>query len=271
MKCGVMIRTMGPQSTREIIQQCAQSAEQLGFDSLILPDHLCIPPDETEGSGGRYLEVLITLGFLAGVTERIRLGLGVLVMPYRPPILIAKQIATAQELSGERVILGAGAGWLRGEFAALGLSFERRGKLTNEALATLIDLFDPESNPAPGVKGPFVFSPRPARPPIWVGGHSPAAIERALRYGDGWYPMLGTGKIGPAVAQIQREAQKRVREPLQIIAGMVFSPDAPDQTRVRLDELAQAGVDYVIAHFGRYADADEFARAAEIFMRIAQS
>jgi hypothetical protein len=83
--------------------------------------------------------------------------------------------------------------------------------------------------------------------------------------------MLGAAQIGPAVAQIQREARKRAREPLQIIAGMVFSPHAPYQTRLRLDELAQAGVDYVIAHFGRYADANEFARAAENFMRIAQS
>lgn len=101
MKCGVTIRTMGPQSTQDIIQQCAQSAEQLGFDSLILLDHLCIPPDETEGSGGRYLEALITLGFLNPALDHgARDGSSVIsVLPrrYRMTILMLKECRAPEE------------------------------------------------------------------------------------------------------------------------------------------------------------------------------
>ncbi|MEA2681587.1 MAG: hypothetical protein QOK03_3309, partial [Candidatus Binataceae bacterium] len=80
MKYAIAIRNMGPQSTRQTIRACARTAEQLGFDAVFVSDHLCIPPDETEGSGGRYLDVLATLAFLAGATERIRLGVSVLVL-----------------------------------------------------------------------------------------------------------------------------------------------------------------------------------------------
>src|ERR1700741_3581220 len=113
MKFGVAIRNMGPQSNRTTIRACVRIAEQAGFDGLFLSDHLCIPPDQTEGSGGRYLDVLGTLAFVAGATQRIRLGLFVLVLPYRPAVFTAKPIATIQELSAERMILGVGSGWMR--------------------------------------------------------------------------------------------------------------------------------------------------------------
>ena len=106
MKFGVAIRNMGPQSSRTAIRACARIAEQAGFDALFVSDHLCIPPDQVEGSGGRYLDVLATLAFLAGATERIRLGVSVLVVPYRPAVLTAKQIATldGHEASVERIL-----------------------------------------------------------------------------------------------------------------------------------------------------------------------
>ena len=134
MKFGIAIRNMGPQSNRTTIRACARIAEQAGFDALFLSDHLCIPPDQTEGSGGRYLDVLATLAFIAGATEKIRLGVSVLVVPYRPAVLTAKQVATIQELSGERMILGIGVGWMKPEFDALGVEFRRRGAITDETL-----------------------------------------------------------------------------------------------------------------------------------------
>ncbi len=100
-----------------------------------MSDHLCIPPDQTEGSGGRYLDVLATLAFLAGATDRIRLGVSVLVLPYRPAVLTAKQIATIQELSGDRMILGVGVGWMKPEFDALGVDLKKRGAISTETLA----------------------------------------------------------------------------------------------------------------------------------------
>src|ERR1700687_483697 len=105
MKFAVAIRNMGPQSTRQTIRACTHVAEQLGFDALFVSDHLCIPPDDTEGSGGRYLDVLATLAYLAGATDRIRLGVSVLVAPYRPAGVKAKKIPTIQELSGQRMCL----------------------------------------------------------------------------------------------------------------------------------------------------------------------
>src|SRR5580658_3305145 len=109
MKFGVAIRNMGPQSNRKTITACAKIAEQAGFDALFVSDHLCIPPDQTEGSGGRYLDVLATIAFLAGLTERIRIGISVLVLPYRPAVLTSRQLAAIQELSGERMILATGS------------------------------------------------------------------------------------------------------------------------------------------------------------------
>src|SRR6266446_8370659 len=125
---------MGPQSTRATIRACAAAAESLGYDALFFSDHLCIPPDQTEGSGGRYLDAVTALAFVAGVTDRIRIGISVLVLPYRPAVLTAKQLATIQELSGERVILGVGSGWMKPEFDALGIDFKLRGKITDETL-----------------------------------------------------------------------------------------------------------------------------------------
>src|SRR5713226_10162895 len=132
---------MGPQATRATIRTCAAAAESLGYDALFVSDHLCIPPDETEGSGGRYLDVLATLAYLAGATDRIRLGVSVLVVPYRPAVLTAKQVATIQELSGERMILGVGVGWMKREFEALGVEKRMRGRLTDETLAVFHHLF----------------------------------------------------------------------------------------------------------------------------------
>src|SRR5258705_3437954 len=108
MKFAVAIRKMGPQSSHTTIRACARIAEEVGFDALFVSDHLCIPPDQTEGSGGRYLDVLATLAFIAGATDKIRLGISVLVVPYQPAVVTAKQVATIQELSGERLGLGVG-------------------------------------------------------------------------------------------------------------------------------------------------------------------
>src|SRR5262249_30015125 len=142
MKYGIAVRNMGPQSSRDGFRECVRIAEQNGFDAIFLSDHLCIPPDQTEGSGGRYLDVLTALAFAAGATQRIRLGISVLVLPYRPAVLTAKQIATIQELSGERMILGVGVGWMKPEFDALGVDLRKRGKLSTETLRVIHHLFD---------------------------------------------------------------------------------------------------------------------------------
>jgi alkanesulfonate monooxygenase SsuD/methylene tetrahydromethanopterin reductase-like flavin-dependent oxidoreductase (luciferase family) len=100
MKLGAVVRTMGPQSTRDLVGGCARAAEEAGLDEIWVVDHIAIPPDDAEGSDGRYLDPLATLAFLAGVTSRIGLGTAVLILPYRPALPTAKWIAAIQELSG---------------------------------------------------------------------------------------------------------------------------------------------------------------------------
>ena len=137
MKLGLYLRNMGPQSVRPLIADAARAAEEAGIDDLWVADHLALAPEDSEGSGGRYLEPLATLAFLAGITERVGLGVGVLIVPYRPALLSAKWVATIQELSGERLILGVGVGWMDKEFRALGADPRRRGATTDATLAFL--------------------------------------------------------------------------------------------------------------------------------------
>lgn len=268
MKFGVAIRNMGPQSTCETIKACAQIAERSGFDGLFFSDHLAVPPDQTEGSMGRYLDALTTLGFVAGITSRIRLGVSVLILPYRPAVLTAKQIATVQELSGGRMILGTGVGWMKGEFEALGIDLHKRGALTTETLRVIHHLFETDAAPYSGELvrfPPFVFLPRPKRPPIWIGGSGPAAVARVLEFGDGWHPMLPSAELKTAVAALTEKARAANRGQLEIVVrrGLKLDDLAADRQRLSADE--QAGATYFIFDPGRYADQVEFAKRVEIF------
>jgi probable F420-dependent oxidoreductase len=268
MKVGVVIRNMGPQATKQIIGGCAKAAEDAGFDAAFVVDHLAIPPDQTEGSGGRYFEPLITLGYIAGMTERIRIGISVLVMPYRPAVLTAKQLATLQELSGDRIILGAGVGWLRPEFEALGVDPRKRGALTNETLAVIHKLFanDVNSHDGTHVKFPeFVFAPRPARPPIWVGGAGEKALERTLQFGDGYYPIgLKPPELIEVKTYLTEEAKKRGRAVPEIITGGMIRED-PIAMLDRINMVKEAGADYYVLGLGRYENADTFKRSIDKF------
>jgi probable F420-dependent oxidoreductase len=270
MKYAVAVRNMGPQSNRATLRACARIAEQAGFDALFVSDHLCIPPDQTEGSGGRYLDVLATLAYLAGATDKIRLGVSVLVVPYRPAVLTAKQVATIQELSGERMILGIGVGWMRPEFDALGADLRKRGAVTDETLKVLHHLFSAD---VPGayhgalVQFPsFVFLPRPKRPPIWIGGNSPAAIKRVLKFGDGWHPMLPAAELKAKVEELNAAARAAGRHAPEIIVRRGLKLDDPDAARAKVTAEKEAGATYFILDLGRYPDDRAFAKSVETFM-----
>ena len=112
MQFGIALRLMGTAANASVLRESARRAEEAGLDALWVPDHIAIPPDDAEGSGGRYLDPLTSLAWLASATERMRIGTAVLVLPYRPPLPTAKAIATIQELSGGRLELGVGVGWM---------------------------------------------------------------------------------------------------------------------------------------------------------------
>jgi len=265
MKLGLYLRNMGPQSTRDTLVACARAAEEAGIDDLWVADHIAIPPDDAEGSGGRYLDPLATLAFLAAATSRIGLGTGVLVLPYRPPLPTAKWVATIQELSGGRLLLGVGAGWMDAEFRAVGVPQGQRGRVTDSTLAFLHTCFAHDEVVLNGQ--PFLFRPRPARPPIFVGGAPPHALRRTVRFGDGWMPIGADPEQLRAPIDELRAAAARAEKPRPEVIVLTALPlDDPPRAVDRVRAFAAVGATRVV-HGWRYPDAAAFARAAETMAR----
>jgi probable F420-dependent oxidoreductase len=243
MEFGFSLPGRGPLAGAETIQKLATKAESLRFSSLFVTDHVVLPasmarstyPYSTTGQlpGGAaqdYLEPLVTLGWLARVTSRIRLGTSVLVLPYRHPLLVAKMLATVDRLSGGRVILGAGVGWLREEFEALAAPpFEARGAVTDEYIALMRAAWttDPVTFDGRYARVRAVHAlPKPAQRrgiPIWIGGHTDAAVRRAAALGDAWHPialrppgLLFPDEYAKRVTQLRAWAQEAGRDPKSI-------------------------------------------------------
>ncbi len=206
VKRGFQVLNAGPLATRENVVEAARRAEALGYDSLVVTDHIVIPrriesryPYNATGRiavppDADYLEPLSMLCFLAGATTRIRFGPSVLVLPYRNPVLTAKMLATIDVLSGGRLFVGVGVGWMSEEFEVMGSPpFEARGAVADEWLQLFIKLWT-EDNPV--FEGTFYrvrdigCFPKPVQkphPPIFVGGNSRPAIRRAAKYGQSWH------------------------------------------------------------------------------------
>jgi alkanesulfonate monooxygenase SsuD/methylene tetrahydromethanopterin reductase-like flavin-dependent oxidoreductase (luciferase family) len=181
MRIGVNVPNFGPGTDPGVLHRWAQTVEGLGFDLLMVSDHVVVTPDVAEQYTEPFYEPFTTLAWLAGVTERIRLGTTVLIVPYRHPLLTARMAANLDALSGGRLVLGVGVGWARQEFAALGVPFSRRGALTDEYLRAIRAAW------ADG--GDYVGG---GAVPLWVGGNSDAGMRRAIRLGDAWHPLRFT-------------------------------------------------------------------------------
>ena len=181
--------------------QMAVDAEAAGFESVWVADHLVVPeqidtpfPYASDGNSGmtpgtEIFDPWVLLSFIAAATHRIRLGTFVYILPLRHPFVTAKAAASLQILSRERLLLGAGVGWLSEEYEAMGLEFRRRGRQTAEAIELIRKLWDRETVSSDGPEYRFDsvgMAPRPTRIPIHLGGHSEVAIDRATRLGDGW-------------------------------------------------------------------------------------
>jgi probable F420-dependent oxidoreductase len=212
----------------------AQKAEALGFESLWVPDHVVIPADIKSrypyNDTGRFpmspelalFEPLPTLGYLAGITKRVRLGTWVLVLPHRNPIVTAKMYSTLDVLSGGRMILGAGIGWMEEEISLLGAPFNRRGALSDEYLRVMKELW---TNPSPSFEGKFCsfkdikFEPKPVQKPlpIWIGGHSARAMRRVVEFGDGWLAVpKNFATFQESYEELKSAAAKAGRDPKSI-------------------------------------------------------
>ena len=268
MRIGVVVRNMGPASTAGIVTAAARAIDTCpAVADLWVVDHVAIPPDDAEGSGGRYLDPLATLAYLAGVTSRVHLGTAVLVLPYRPALPTAKWIATIQELSGERMILGVGVGWMPAEFRALGVDRRRRGRITDETLDLLDRCFADDVAVANGQ--PFLFKPRPVRPPLFIGGQPPHAFRRALAHRAGWIPMgLAPDALRGPAAELRGQAA-RAGLPTPEIAVMTGLPYGdPARARDVVAAYRDAGATRLI-HAERYADDRDLQRMLDGLTAIA--
>lgn len=244
--------TMRPERLVEL----ATAAEELGYGTAWLPDHL-LPPGEFGPTYGGVYEPLVTIGYLAAHTRRIRFGTSVLVLPMRSPYVVAKQAATLHRLSGERIVLGIGAGWAKAEFAAVGAGFEERGRRTDESLAIVRDLFE-------GRDRGGVFEPRVRAPlPIMIGGTTVPALRRAARYGDEWQGLnLDGAGFAAAVAKLRSFGDR----PVKVGTRLDWSAGDPDAVTALAQELVDAGAETLAVSFGDESGAlDRMTKFRDLF------
>jgi probable F420-dependent oxidoreductase len=233
----------------ERLVELAVAAEQIGYETAWLPDHL-LPPEPFGTTYGGVYEPLVTLSFLAARTSRIRLGTSVLVLPLRSPYAVAKQAATLHRLSGERVTLGIGAGWDAAEFVAVGMEFRERGRRTDEGLAILRALFAGEHDGG-------VFEPRLRAPlPIMVGGTTERALRRAALLADEWQ---GLGLDGPGFTRAVDRLREFSDRPVKVGTRIAWTGDEAELSRAirSAHELAAAGAQTLAVWFGEEQDAEQ--------------
>jgi probable F420-dependent oxidoreductase len=235
IKLGLMFANSGPFAQPEMLAHLAKTAEERGFESIWTVEHVVIPHDyqtpypySPSGKipGGEDVAIpdpLLPLAYAAALTSRIRLATGILILPQRHPLYVAKEVATLDVLSRGRVILGVGSGWLKEEFDALGLDFHQRGARTDEAIAAMRVLWHEKTSSFHGKHFDFhdlKSFPKPVQSagvPIHIGGHSPAAARRAGRMGDGFFPALGEASKLKELFAIMREAARSAgRDPAAI-------------------------------------------------------
>jgi len=260
MRVGVNLPNYGPLGSREAVTMIAERAEALGYSSLWTSDHILLPTSEPEPFGN-LLESLTTLTWIAAHTRTIRLGTGILVLPQRDPLLVAKQAATLHHLSGGRLTLGVATGWVEAEYAFLRADFRHRGVIEDEYIGALRALFEEDRPEFHGRHIAFadaLFSPRPATPlRIVVGGDGTAALHRAATLGDGWHGLWRS----PAQVRAARAVfATATRRPFTIsirtkahTGSPLSGPDAESAlhgddaaVRARAAEFSAAGVDELV-------------------------
>jgi probable F420-dependent oxidoreductase len=250
-----------------------KAAEAAGFDSVVAVDHVVFPHSYTSvypyapggrlpgGPGGSLPDPLIWMAAMAAVTTRLRFMTGVIILPLRNPLVLAKQVATLDHMSGGRIELGIGVGWLKEEFEAVGVPFEKRGKRSDEYIAAMRKLW---AENGASFSGEFVnfhevsSNPKPVhgRVPIVIGGHSEAAARRAGRLGDGFFPSIGSQvDVVPLFDVVRRTAEAAGRDPrsIEIMAGCPdLLPGSTKDPRAAIEERTRQGVTRLILPVWRF-------------------
>ena len=285
LEFGCHLPTWGPGATREALVTLARRVEALGYDSVWASDHVVVPfaigsryPYNATGDfplppTANFLEPLTALALVAGVTERVRLGTTVLVIPHRHPVLAAKMLATLDHLAPGRVILGAGVGWMREEIELLGAPYEQRGAWTDEALRVMRACWTQERV---SFRGRFFtvpevgFAPKPARGaiPIWIGGHTPRALRRVAELGDGWHAAFATPDVlRTGLVELGRACEKAGRDPASLTLSVRMGVSArrePSEVLREVEALRAVGVAHLVVET-RVTDVDDTTRILERF------
>jgi probable F420-dependent oxidoreductase len=247
------------------VVEIVREAERLGYHHCTCSEHVAIPVDVARVRGGRYWDPLATFGYLAAVTERIRLATHVLVLGYHHPLAIAKRYGTLDVVSDGRLILGVGVGSLREEFVLLDAPFDDRGARADDALRALRATL---SQREPSYSGEhfefsgFVVDPctQQARVPLWVGGRTYRSLRRAVELGDGWAPFgLRTAQIAAWLDRVRETPAGTSRtEPLEIVLQneRPLDPQAePDRVAEQLDRMRDAGATAINVRFVHHSAA----------------
>jgi len=264
MKFGIVLPNFGNDASRLSIIDTALAAEEMGYDSIWLTDHVALPKADAVRFG-HIFECITTLGFLAGVTSKIKIGISSLVLPQRNPVEVAKEIATIDVLSNGRVMLAIGIGWSQGEYSNLNNNFKNRARRMDEAINVLRMLW--KSNEPISFTGNFyhfdevVLLPRPIQPEgptLWVAGNSAAALNRAARLADGWHPNYKSPEeLSVMLAEVKPILRNRpFNVAMRLHIDFKDSPDPnkilsgpPEKIRTQLQEVEQAGADYALLYF----------------------
>jgi probable F420-dependent oxidoreductase len=243
---GVILPNFGSESSPARIRAFAEAAEGLGFDSVWVTEHIVVGSEAVDPYG-RVYDPLVTLGWIAGWTERVGLGTSIVLVPLHNPFHLAKEVATLQELSSGRVTLGVGVGWHRDEFEFMGVPFEGRGRRADDAIRLMRALWQGESS----FTGRYwsydkaTAEPRPdPQPQIWVGGSSERAVRRARALGDAWHPSRGSDAAH--VLQVKQQ-----HPDLRVI---------PRTSPQQVEAMFDAGAEGAVVTFADEAAMTEFAR-----------
>jgi probable F420-dependent oxidoreductase len=223
MEFGICIPHYGKPIDIPKILDTVRQAEELGFDSVWVTDHILVPQTLEIIYRDHMLDPLAVLNYVAAITTRMKIGTSVIILPYRNPIVVAKLLATTDQLSGGRLIFGAAVGWMEPEFAALRAPFAERGAFSDECLRLIKTLWTQEKVSFEGryfTLADMQASPRPLQqphPPIWIGGNSPRARRRVAEFGDGWHATampFDELKAGIADARHKWAQRGRTGEPI---------------------------------------------------------
>jgi probable F420-dependent oxidoreductase len=248
--------------------------DSLGFDSVWLGDHVVLPGTTNSSypyqwrfddsvkelfPNKNFLEALALTGFIAGVSPRLEIGLGVLVLPIRNAVVLAKELATLDQVSGGRVIVGTGAGWLGEEFDAVGVKFSERGPRYEETIAVLKSLWGPQPASFSGRFYDFKdmhcepLPATPSGPPLWVGGHSAVALRRCADFGTGWHAVeLSPQEFARHNRRLDELLRERGRRPSEVVRtlGRRFHLGSADEVRAAVslfDEYRELGCGHIVA------------------------